>query len=135
MAAFLHENLLSFIDGDAIADVAGCLEQLSAADALASGRRWGSEWRLLLRCWGGGWQRERVRMLVWCGGTVVSSWPFTWLHTLLFCPGCLLACASSPAVPALPRCAHPALLTLLCLLCPAAPTLHCSQRRTDGRRL
>jgi hypothetical protein len=126
VAAFLHENLLSFIDGDAIADVAGCLEQLSAADALASGRRWGSEWRrLLTRCWGGGWQRERLRMLVWCGGTVVSSWTFAWLHTLLFCPGCLLACASSPAVPscallcppcfvdlaipALLRCAHPAL--------------------------
>ena len=43
VAAFLHENVLHFIEDVAIEDVAGCLEQLSAADCMASGRRWGSE--------------------------------------------------------------------------------------------
>ncbi|KAL4422561.1 hypothetical protein ABPG75_008758 [Micractinium tetrahymenae] len=42
VAAFLHENVLHFIDDSAVEDAAACLEQLSAADCLASGRRWGT---------------------------------------------------------------------------------------------
>lgn len=45
VAAFLQENLLNFVDEAAVEDVADCLEQLSAADVMAAGRRWGSEWR------------------------------------------------------------------------------------------
>jgi hypothetical protein len=41
VAAFLHENVLHFIDDDAAADAAGCLDALSAADVLASSRQWG----------------------------------------------------------------------------------------------
>lgn len=43
MTAFLHENVLNFIEDGAVEDAAACLEQLSAADAMESGRRWGSE--------------------------------------------------------------------------------------------
>lgn len=48
VAAFLHENVLHFIEDSAAEDTAACLEQLSAADCLVSGRRWGSECLQLL---------------------------------------------------------------------------------------
>ncbi|KAL4424733.1 hypothetical protein ABPG77_000076 [Micractinium sp. CCAP 211/92] len=42
VSAFLHENVLHFIEDSAVEDAAACMEQLSAADCLASGRRWGT---------------------------------------------------------------------------------------------
>lgn len=43
VTAFLHENILNFIEEGAVEDAAACLEALSAADCMAAGRRWGSE--------------------------------------------------------------------------------------------
>lgn len=39
VAAFLHENLCSFVENSAIEDLAGCLDEISASDVLAAGTR------------------------------------------------------------------------------------------------